>query len=141
MKHAAIVLLCLSVLVAGCQSAKTPEDVAARTFGKQFSDGQGLSRVTFAGNTLVIEVNMKYSKNFKQELGLLLSPRIREIYRSSEADRVKFQVSLPYSDQYGKVEWREKASFVFTRALYSKINWSNFNQFSLLDIAEDVKIN
>ena len=125
MKHAAIVLLCLSVLVAGCSEKNL--------------DGTGLVKVSILNDAPLIEVNMKYFKNFEQELGLSFSIRLQNLYKlRKEVDLIRVKVNLPHTDQYGKVTWREKVSFGFSRALYEKINWANFDARTLLKVAHDV---
>ena len=143
MRHTLIAFLCLSLLVAGCQSSKETsiEEAVSEVFGKPYPNGTGLASVVVESGVLIIEANLQPTRTttIEEQVGFLFGSRLKRLYDTvKEVDQVKAKVNLSYSDQYGNITWKPGVSFEFSRAIYQKINWNEFNVYNLLKVAENV---
>lgn len=125
-----------------------PEELAWKIFGRADKTGNGAVEIAFyaALSSSPSRLNITYRYNpirnqVKAEIGIHFSKKIKEMYeRVPELDHIVFNIQAPATDKYGNSAWTKAVSFKMTRAVYNKINWSNFAEDRLLDVAEDVWI-
>lgn len=73
-----------------------------------------------------------------EELSLALTDKIKALFdltQSNYFNSLNFTIFTPIQDKYGNVKWVEDSSFIITRELMNKINWSNFDKSNLIDLA------
>jgi hypothetical protein len=129
-------------------SMNKPEELAWKVFGKANKTENGAVEIAFyaALSSSPSRLNITYHYNpirnqVKAEIGIHFSKKIKEMYeRVPELDHIVFNIQAPATDKYGNTAWTKAVSFKMTRATYNKINWSNFAEDRLLDVAEDVWI-
>ena len=74
---------------------------------------------------------------FDEEIERDLAPKIQELYRTiPELDRVAFTIYVPTEDE---TPYKPYVSFVLTRDLVEKTDWSNLLELEFFDTVMDVK--
>lgn len=77
---------------------------------------------------------------YETELGTRVATNIKLLYKNhSGIHNIIIRISSPFKDDYGNITWKTVGSFGFSRRLYNRIDWSNFNEGELLKVAENVK--
>ena len=129
----------------------TVEDTVKQILREASGDNNGVADLFFlpAQETIPSRLNVTYQykpindkkDDIKKELGVILSPKLKQMYDAiPELDEVTFLVQFPVEDNYGNISWSKGASFTATREIIGAINWSNFDEAKLLDIAKNVLV-
>ncbi|MCK9327260.1 MAG: hypothetical protein M0P69_17340 [Bacteroidales bacterium] len=138
-----------SIALSGCSGeskSATPETSAYKIFKEAKNDNDGIVNVAFfeKQETMPARMNITYQyyplgKDLKREIGVNMASKIKKLYETvPEIDETVFTIQLPYQDKYGNTTWKKSIQFTFTRDIYEKVNWDDFTDNRLLDIAENI---
>lgn len=115
---------------------------AHKYFGVSKANNSGLRSFQYVDRECTIDYRFYPVGLFKYEteLGSSLATDIKLMYKKHyKIKNFVVRVASPFKDKYGKTTWKAVGSFEFSRGLYNRINWNDFNSGDLLKVAENVK--
>ena len=115
------------------------EDLLVPVLGEWEGSVSGLIDVEPTADELKISYYffIEDMSQFDEDIERDLAPKIQKLYRTiPELDRTAFTIYVPTEDE---TPYKPYVSFVITRDLVEKINWSNLLELEFFDTVMDVK--
>jgi uncharacterized protein YceK len=124
--------------------AKAPDQVAGlrAILGEAKEDYPGVQDIEQAGGEFVIYYRFipKDTNMLQEELGEDLAPKIRKIYETDKAvDILRFDVSIPFTEETGGTNFKSQLSFSMTRKIFSETDWTGLLSRDFLKIVQDLR--
>ncbi|MFQ5722621.1 MAG: hypothetical protein ACE5GI_09025 [Candidatus Aminicenantales bacterium] len=118
------------------------EEETKAIFGAAINNGPGMIRFSLSEEGISIHYRLFPEPEIyiNEVIGHELTQKIRIYYKKiKRADKITFLILLPSQDAWGKRRWNPYLYFTTTRKLFDQIDWCNFQDKKLLEIAENIK--
>jgi uncharacterized membrane protein len=125
-------------------AAEAPDQVASlRTIlGEAKEDYPGVQDIEQEGGEFIVYYRFipKDTNTLREELGEDLAPKIRRIYETDKAvDVLRFDVSIPFTEEAGVTNFKHQLSFTMTRKIFNETDWSGLLNRDFLKVVLDLK--
>jgi len=110
--------------------------------GEAKEDHPGVQDIEQTGSEMTIYYRFipKDTNTFQEELGEDLAPKLRKIYETDKAvDVIRFDVSVPFSEETGDTGFKHRLSFTMTRKIFIETDWTGLLSRDLLKIVQDLR--